>query len=101
MAALLNQWGIASDTRLGCYLGHPPKCLAGTVKGHSTLPDGTFVLLASVIGRDGEEIVVHEDKGYGIAEGDLFTLGDPDPRWAEIVPNAKEAALKDIQPLVA
>lgn len=79
----LQQWGVSSRV-IDPYKAPEQGvlCLVGRVYGHEAIPDGVSITSTGIVGR-------HDDK-VCTKSGSEYTLGDVDPEYEALYPNARE-----------
>jgi hypothetical protein len=83
----LTDWYIATETE---YQAPEQARLSGKCYGNPRFEDGTIVSPSRVI-------AFNENIGRILTySGHVYELGDPDPRYAELVPNAKEKLFEQL-----
>jgi len=87
----LDRWCVISRTTLSLP---PPEqercCLHGSVSGHPRCLDGKQVTTSLVVSRSGNKVVTKS--------GSEYELGDADPDYEALYPNARQRLLAGLRP---
>jgi len=90
MAVRLENWSLVtrvSNPYQAPELGVP--CLHGLVYGHPKLPDGYEMSSSRVVKTEGEDIITES--------GTHYELGQIDPEYEKIYPNAKQRLIESLK----
>ena len=83
---ILNNWSVVKrDPYIAPEM--QSSCLRGQVTGHSEIADGEYVTTSSIISNaDGKITTV---------SGSVYELGDVDPEYEKVYPNAAERIFQE------